>query len=641
MIVKSVCIYCGCGCKLNFSVEKNKIKGVFPDKEDRVSEGKPCLKGLTINEVVDKGRIVCPMVRKGKKFKKVDWEKAFELIHKKTKKLLPDEIFFAASGKITNEDNFLIQKFARLVFQTNNIDACCSRVCHAATVKGLEEMFGTKTNPWRFDEIFDRDCILIIGSNPASNYPVLFNKLLRAKERGTRILSIQPVLNLTSRYADKTLISYPGTEVVLLNGIMNLLIERGSYEKDVEKIENFKELFQILKEFTVERVCEICKVKKEDFLEFTEEIANSKAFGLMHGMGLTQHVNAIENVHSLFNLLLLKDGKLLSSRGEVNVQGAGDMACSPLALPVGSMVNFDKLEKLWGRKITIERGKNLIESFLISPAKAVFISGFNPAHSLPNLKEVHKNLRKMFLVQLESYFNLTSKFAQVILPTPVLIERRGTITNGEGRVRLVNKVVEPLGEAKPEWQIFKELSGYFGLEKFFNYKEEKEIFREIVEIIPSYSSIDPDFVYAGNDAWTDKEIKFKKFVPEKFEGVEDVRSKRFPFILTTFRSPYRFLSDEATSKSKTLKKFDVEKCFMSKKDAKKLGIKNGDRVRISSIKGSLVTRVEIDESMTEGTIGIHFHSEKLLVNKLFPTEFDEETFTPNYKLLAINVKKVS
>ncbi|MEM5829542.1 MAG: molybdopterin-dependent oxidoreductase [Candidatus Aenigmatarchaeota archaeon] len=639
-IVKSICIYCGCGCRLKFQVEGKKIKKVMPDEEDPVSKGKPCIKGLTIHEVVDRGRILHPMIRYGKKLKKVSWEKAYEYIKKNLENLLPDEIFFVPSGKTTNEDNYVMQKFARLL-GTNNVDVCCTRVCHRATVQALANVFGITANPWGMEDIYDRDCILIIGSNPASNYPVLFNRLLEAKRGGTKIICVQPIRNQTSEHADELLLIESGSETALLNGVMNFLIEKKSYDESAEKIEGFGNLAQLVKDYTPDKVCEICKISREKFENFAKMIAESKKFGAMHGMGLTQHVNAIENVHSLLNLILLKNGKLLSFRGEVNVQGAGDMVGSPDQLPTDHIMDFDKLEKFWGKKIEIKKGKNIVEAFLISPVKACFISGFNPAQSMPNLNQVHKNLKKMFLIQMDSYFNLTSKFAKVILPVPLLIEKNGTITNGERRVRLVKKVRETVGEAKPEWLIFKELSKYFGLEKFFKYKKEKEIFKEIVEMIPSYSKIDYDFLYLGNDAWVDKEIKFKRFMPEKFEGLGEIRSKKYPFILTTFRSPYRFLTNEATSKSKTLKKFDVDFCYINEKDAKRLRIKDGDWIEVFNSNGKVKVRAKIDKFLPEGLIGMHFHSEKILVNKLFPTQFDEESFQPNFKAVAVQIKKLT
>jgi len=641
--VQSVCLYCGCGCKLNYQVEGKKITKVLPDFSDEVSEGKPCIKGLTIHEVVEKGRNLQPLIRKNKnsRFKKVSWQEAYDFIYKNTKDLAPEEVFFVTSGKITNEDNYIIQKFARIVFKTNNIDGCCSRLCHIATVKGLCNTFGTSATPWKMNDIYDVDCLLIIGSNPASNYPVIFNRILKAKNKGAKIISVQTIFNLISQHSNFSVTIQPGTETVLLNGIMNILINDKSYNRNAEVLEGFSRLQEIVKKYTPKLVSELCGITEEQLNELTAIIKNSKSFAVFHGMGLTQHVNAIENVHSLLNLIILKNGKLLSSRGEINVQGVGDMGCAPDILPVDSFISFDKLEKLWRCEIPKEKGKNIIEAFLVSPVKAAFISGFNPAQSLPNLTEVHKNLKNIFLVCLDSYSNLTSEFANVILPTPVLIERTGTITNGERRVRFVRKVTEPLGNSKPDWLIFKELSRLFWQENHFDFNSEKQIFEEIVKTIPTYFGINVDTVYDGKDAWADKQIKFTRFNPEEFEGTEDVRSEKYPFLLTTFRSQYHFLTGEATSKSKTLgKSTDGPYCYLNAEDAKQLKIKNGNKIRILSHVRSVIAEARIDERIPKGIVAMHFHFENLLVNKLFPTQFDEETFTPNYKMVAVRIEKI-
>jgi formate dehydrogenase major subunit len=642
-IVQSICLYCGCGCRLNYQVEGKKVVKVLPDFSDEVSEGKPCIKGLTINEVVEKGRNLRPLIRKNKnsKFKAVSWREAYDFIYKNTKDLAPEEVFFAPSGKITNEDNYVIQKFARIVFKTNNIDGCCSRLCHIATVKGLCNTFGTPTTQWKMNDVYGADCLLIIGSNPASNHPVIFNRILKARSKGARMISIQTIVNLISKHSDFAVTVQPGTETVLLNGIMNILIRGKAYGKNVEFLEGFSRLQEIVKKYTPKLVCELCGITEQQLAELAAIIKDSKSFAVFHGMGLTQHVNAMENVHSLLNLVVLKNGKLLSSRGEVNVHGVGDMGCAPDMLPTDSFIGFDRLEKLWQCKVPKEKGKNIIEAFLISPVKAAFISGFNPAQSLPNLTEVHKNLKNIFLVCLDSYSNLTAEFANVILPTPILIERTGTITNGERRIRFVKKVVEPLGSSKPEWQIFKELSSLFWQENYFDFDSEKQIFAEIVKTIPAYSGIDVDAVYEGKDAWADKKIKFTRFNPEEFEGTEDVRSEKYPFLLTTFRSQYHFLTGEATSKSKTLRKSaDGPYCYLNAEDAKQLKIKNGNKIRVLSHVSSVITEARIDERIPKGIVAMHFHFDSLLVNKLFPTQFDEETFTPNYKMVAVRVEKI-
>ncbi|MEM5792735.1 MAG: molybdopterin-dependent oxidoreductase [Candidatus Aenigmatarchaeota archaeon] len=639
MNVSTICAYCGCGCRLNFLVEDGKIKKVLPEKDDEVSEGKPCIKGLSLGEVREKGRILKPMIRNGKGLKEVSWDDAYKYIYKKTKDVDPDDIFFVPSGKITNEDNFVIQKFARIVFKTNNVDGCCSRLCHISTVRGLIDNFGNGAIPTKMNDIYDRDCLFIIGSNPASNYPVIFNRILKIKDKA-KIISIQPITARISEFSDISIIINPGTETVLLNGIMNVLIEKKVYDKKVESFEGFKALSEVVKSYPPEKVCDICGIKDSEFNEIVSVIENSKRFGVLHGMGLTQHTNAIENIHSLLNLIILKDGRLLSCRGEVNVQGVGDMGCSPNLSPLGQFQNMEEVEKIWGVKLPFSRGRNIIESFVISPAKVAFISGFNPAQSLPDLDRVHKNLKKMFLVVQEPYFNLTTNFAKVILPTPILMERNGTITNGERRVRPVRKVVEPMGESKPEWLIFKEFSSFFDCSNFFEYKNEKDIFYEITKVIPAYRNINVEKVYKGEDEFADKEVRFCRFIPEQFEGVEDVRSKKYPFILTTFRSQFHFLTDEMSSKSETLNKFDGPFCYINPEDARDLDLKDGDIVKITSSVSSVSGEVKIDNKIPKGVVGAHFHFEKFLVNKLFPAQFDEETFTPNYKLVSVNIRKI-
>ena len=637
--ITSICPYCGCGCKLDFVVENEKIIKINGNKRDEISEGRPCIKGLVLNEVVDENRILHPTIKKGNKLKRVSWNEALSFIYEKTKDFSPAEILFTGSGKITNEDNYAILKFAKIVYQTNNTDSCCGRLCHGATLQAMNDCFGN-SNLTKMEYINRIDCLLIIGSNPASNYPVFFNKLLKRRKK-IKIISVQTLLNLTTKFGDYFLQITPGTEIVLLNGIMNYLISKNCYSKKVEKYEGFERLVKFTKEYSIKKVCEICGIDKKEFVEISDVIANSKNFGIFHGMGFTQHINGIENVHSLLNLLLLKDGYILTLRGEVNVQGVGDIGFLPNVLPSGSFESISYLERIWKCKLPREKGKSLVEALLIDPVKVAFIIGFNPAQSMPNLTKLHKNLKKMFVVQIDSYFNLTSKFADVILPSPILIERNGTITNGERRIRVVKMVRKPLGESKPEWKIFKEFSRIFGKEKFFNYKNEKQIFKEIVKVVPAYQKVDVEKVYKGKDQFADKKIKFRRFYPEKFEGVSEIRSKQYPFILTTFRSRFQFSTSEMTRNSKSLETLDEGPCiYINEKDAYELKVKDREVVKISSRVASIKARIRTCKFLPRGLVAGRFHYENLLINKLFPSKFDEETFTPNYKAVAVRIEKI-
>lgn len=643
--VASTCAYCGCGCRLLFQVDNGQIVKVMPDKSDDPSEGVACVKGLTIHEAVGKGegRILTPLLRtdKDRSLREASWEEAYHFIHERTKDLAPSEVFINASGKITNEDCYVTQKFARIAFKTNNIDACCARLCHVTTVEGLEHCFGSRAAFSRMNDVYNCDILFIIGSNPSSNYPVLHNRILKARRKGLKVVSSQAVYNLTAKFSDVSLLIYPGTELVLLNGIINMLIKRGAYDKSAETVEGFERLIKVTDFYNIDFVRYTCGVELEPLNQLIDYLAEAKSLGIIHGMGLTQHVTGSENVHALLSLMILKNAQLLSLRGEINVQGVGDMGCSPDRLPNGPLATARQLEAKWNSQVPIGKGKTVVEAFLISPVKAAFISGMNTAQSLPNLNVVHRNLRDMFVVVLDNYYNLTTRFSDVVLPTPLLFERQGTITNGERRVRLVRKVVEACGSCKSEWQIFKELSTFFGCQDNFNYAQAIDITKEIVSVVPAYRQIDVDGVYAGGDAWPEKRMQFRRFVPEHFEGVEDIRSDKYPLILTSFRSTHHFLTGEMTNKARTLMNFpEGPYCYISRMDAERLGVSSGDLVEVASSVGNIQCQTRIDENIPKGRVGMHFHFEELLVNKLFPTQFDENTFTPNYKMTAVSLRKL-
>ena len=643
--VASPCPYCGCGCRLLFVVEDGRIVKMLPDRTDNPSEGIACIKGLTIHQTMstDDGRILSPLVRddRDEPFKEASWNEAYRFIYERTKDLAPSEVFINASGTITNEDCYVTQKFARIAYKTNNVDACCARLCHVTTVQGLEDCFGSRSAFSKMDDVYKLDCLFVIGSNPAGNYPVLYNRIMRARRKGLKVVSSHALYSLTTKFSDVSLIIYPGTELILLNGIMNALIHQHGYDKSAEKVEGFERLRSVVELYTIDFVRQACGVDLEKLDQLIHHIANAKALGIVHGMGLTQHVTGSENVHALLDLMILKNAQLLSLRGEINVQGVGDMGCLPDRIPTGPLATASTLESKWGAEVPNSKGKSIVEAFLISPPKAVFISGMNAAQSLPNLNVVHKNLKEMFVVVMDHYHNLTTKFADAVLPTPLLFEREGTITNGERRVRHVRKVREPCGKCKPEWRIFKELSEYFGCADHFKYETARAITEEIVNVVPAYRQVDVDNVYNDADAWPDKRMVFRRFMPEHFKGVEDIRSDKYPLILTSFRSMHHFLTGEMTNKSKTLMSFsEGPYCYLSAEDAKQLGTSNGDLVEVTSSAGNIKCEARIDDSIPRGRVGMHFHFEELLVNKLFPTQFDEKTFTPNYKMVAVSVRNL-
>ncbi len=624
--VVSTCIYCGCGCKLAYLVEGNKIVRIEGYNKDDISDGKPCIKGLTINEVWNKNRIKKPLIREGDKLREVSWKEAIDKIVEHAKELEPNQIFMNGSGKITNEDNFALLKLGTCIFNTSNIDSCCGRLCHISTVKGLLDCYGTP-NLTKISNLDKIDTLLIIGSNPAVNYPVFWNKILKRKPK-LKIISIQSLLNLTSKFGDLFLEIEPGTEVALLNGIIHYLIKEKLFSIKASKVKNFRKLKKTVSRYYPSYVSKICKIDEKEFLEVCNAIAKSRKLGIFHGMGFTQHINSLENVHTLLNLAILKDAYLLALRGEINVQGVGDVFAS----------DIEQLKKIWNVEIKPISG-NIVDSLILNPVEFAFITEFNPAQSLPNLNKVHKILDNIFLVYLGSYFNLTCEFADVILPIPALFESFGTITNGEQRIRLVRKVVKPNG--LEVWKIAKQIAKKFGKEKLFWYNRAKDLFGEIVKAVPWYRNINPDYVYKGKDAFARKKIKHRIFYPEDYRGKDERRTRRYPLLLTTFREMHHFLTSEITENSKTLVELDKDRLhiFISREDAKKYGIKDDDKIRVISKSGEISGFARISDKVPKGIIATRFHYKEMLVNKLFPSEFDDVTYTPNYKCCAVRIEK--
>ncbi len=570
--MKSVCIFCGIGCELNYEVKDNTII--------KVSGG--CIKGLMIPEMYNKNRITHPRI----KGKKTTYEKALEYIYKNTRGISPNEVFFNTSGKITNENNFAIQEFARTCFNTSNIDSCCGRLCHAATVMGMQNIFGTP-NLTDISNLSKIDVLLIVGSEPEKNYPIFYSKVL---QHNIKQIRINPFLG------KNTYTIRPGTECCILNGIINELIKKGLKKS----YEGFDLLKRVVKKYTPKYVCEITGLNLKNYKKLVNEIYSSKSLGIFHGMGLTQHLNSIENVHSLLNLCLLKDAKIFTLRGEINVQGAGDL-----------MPNFCK------------KPTTILDALYISPVKAVFITEFNPLRSLPDIDNVKKRLRNTFIVYFGSYENETSKSADVVIPIASLLGSKGTITNGERKIKIVNKIVD---EGKELWQILCDLSKYYG--RSLKFSSSQEIFNQIKSKVRDYSSGTPD-----------KKIKWKRFMPEEFDGVDELPSKEYPFILTTYRSAYAFLTGEITKNSKTLNKFlEKQGIYLNPSDFKKLGLKQGEFVLVRSRVSSLKARAYVSEKLPQGLVGAYIHT--LPINKLFPMRFDEESFTPNYKCIPVSIKKI-
>jgi len=628
MEVKSICPYCGCGCSMYIVVEDGIAKAIKPDNSDPVSSGLLCLRGFTAHEMVYSGRIRTPLVRREGDLVQSTFKEAYRVISEKLSGIDGERIAVTGNPHATNESNYVIQKFARAALRTNNIDTC-ARLCHAASCFSLTHTLGVSVMPHTLAELEQSDCILFVGTNPRSNYPAAFHRILMAKRNGAHIISIQPIFNSASQFATTFIKVNSGTHIYLINTILREIIKRG-FEVD-RGADNFSELVSVLEENTPERARDVCGCDREKLEEAIEAVGGSQRFSILYGMGMTQHSYGTHNALSCINLAMAKRGKVFPMRGRSNVQGAPDMGCDPSF--TDNLTEDDKIriEESWNMPLPKGIGRGITETAYDEDTCAFLLFGMNPAQSLPESGRVWRKLQDSFVVVVNSHFNKTCEFADVILPSCVWAEEEGTYTNAEGRVRRIHKALEP--EGKPEWVMLCELSAYFGYD--MHYSHIGEIQEEIRKIIPAYRDV--SFIEEG---FREKETRYRMYFPVQFRVVEDRRSPQFPFLLTTARSPVHFCTGEFSRNSRRLNKMeDVCMASLNPADAEEIGIGEGDTIRIVSSAGSIEVKARITAHVSRGTVVIPYHFSEVPVNSLIPLKLDPLTGTPNYKTVAVRVEK--
>jgi len=614
-LIRTVCPYCGVGCSFDLIVENGKVVGVSSWKNDPVSEGKLCIKGLTSHQIIyAKDRIKHPMIRKGGKLVKASWDEAYKFIVKTLKGLKPKQIAFYASPPATNEASYLFQKIARDVLKTENVDSC-ARLCHASTCYALNKAFGITAMDARIEDIAKADCILVAGTNPKATYPVAFDKILKAKQLGAKLICLRDWKDETSKFADHYIELKSGFELPFLNAVLHVLVRNG-------KVSVPDDVKEVLEEYPADKVAKTCSTAKncfftvEDIEDVARMIGESKHFVLMHGMGLTQHAYGAHNVFAALNMVIAKNGKNIPMRGKSNIQGVGDMGCKPC-----------------------KGGETISASIFLEPVKALYVMHSNPAVSLPDLNKAHKAMKKMFLILQATFPNKTMEFANVVLPACSWAEQTGTFTSAESRIRTMDKAMNPLYESKPDWVILSELAKYFG--KDYGYKTSEDILKEIKDKLPEYNKISIDNLKNHGSEFAYRPVTFKKFNPVRFLGFGETTSKKYPLILTTWRWPFQFCSGDMSRRSESLNKLSPEPiCNVSEEDAKDYGLKDGDKIRITSKVGSVEIKVDAMDEVPQGLLVAPFHFEECLINKLMPLSYGPIVEEPNLKRAAVNIKKV-
>ncbi len=691
--VDSVCPYCGVGCQITYQIADDHILAV-KGLDGPANLNRLCVKGrFGFDYIHHPHRLTVPLVRLDgvakdanddldpanpfTHFREATWDEALDRAAEGLKRIRDRDGGRALAGfgsaKGSNEEAYLVQKLVRTGFGTNNVDHC-TRLCHASSVAALLETIGSASVTAPFTECSNSDVIIVIGANPTENHPVAATFIKNAVKRGAMLIVMDPRGQALKRHATHMLEFTSGTDVALLNALMNVIITEGLYDKQYVQAhtEGFEELKVHLKEFTPEAMAEVCGVAPETLRTVARAYGRAEAAIIFWGMGISQSIHGTDNARCLISLALMtghvgRPGTGLHPlRGQNNVQGASDAGLIPMFYPDYQSVETDaireKFEALWGAKIDPKRGLTVVEimdAIHDGVIKGMYIMGENPAMSDPHLQHAREGLARLeHLVVQDIFLTETAFHADVVLPASAWPEKDGTVTNTNRQIQIGRKALETPGEARQDWWIIQEIARRIGLD--WDYGHPREVFAEMSRCMESLTGItwerleregcvtypcdseeEPghDIIFAdGFPTPTGR----GKFVACDIIPPDERPDEAFPMILTTGRQLEHWHTGAITRRSHVLDALEPEAvACLSPSDLARMGVAGGETIRVATRRGVIELKARVDSSVPNGVVFIPFCFAEAAANLLTNPALDPVGKIPEFKFCAARVEKVA
>ncbi|MCG6863794.1 MAG: formate dehydrogenase subunit alpha [Thiogranum sp.] len=689
--VDSVCPFCGVGCQLTYQVRGNRIAAV-QGRSGPSNENRLCVKGrFGFDYINSPQRLTRPLIRRDDApkrgdldldpknplthFREASWEEALDRAASGFKALRDRDGGNALSGfgsaKCSNEEAYLFQKLVRTGFGTNNVDHC-TRLCHASSVAALLEGVGSGAVSAPFGAVKDADVVMVIGANPTENHPVAATYFKQAAKTGTLIV-IDPRGMALKRHATHMLQFRPGSDVALLNAMLNVIVAERLYDQSYvdAHTEGFESLSEHVKAFTPEAMAPICGIDAETLRTVARTYATARAAIIFWGMGVSQHIHGTDNCRCLIALALItgqvgRPGTGLHPlRGQNNVQGASDAGLIPMMYPDYQFVeNADirqHFEDVWGTPLEPQKGLTVVETMEAIHAgklKGMYIMGENPAMSDPNVQHARDALAKLeHLVVQDIFLTETAFHADVVLPASAWPEKDGTVTNTNRQVQRGRKAVELPGDARQDWWITNELARRVGCE--WSFADPAEIYAEMASVMPSLDNISWERVSAEASVTypckapdqPGDEIVFSdgfptpsgrgKLVPAGIIPPDELPDESFPMILTTGRQLEHWHTGAMTRRSSVLDELEPEAvASLSPDDMSRMNIAPGAMIKVSTRRGILELRARADGAVPSGMVFIPFCYAEAPANVLTNQALDPFGKIPEFKFCAARVEAV-
>jgi formate dehydrogenase alpha subunit len=675
-LVPSLCPYCAVGCGLYLVVDKGQAVGIEYMTDHPTCEGALCPKGNAVLEVLNhEERLKYPMKKSGDGFVRISWDEALDLVAQGLARNIrrhgPKSLGFLASSRCNNEENYLMQKMARLL-GSPNVDNC-ARLCHSPTVVGLGAVLGTGAMTNNLLDLENSRCIFAIGTNFTEAHPIVSRWAQKAKDKGATVIVADPRITSTSWMADIHLRIKPGSDIDLLRGMMKVIVDEGLIDEEFisRRTEGFVDLQKDLEGYSVEEASELTGVPAGDIIKAARVYARSPSSALLYSMGITQHACGTDNVKACATLALISGqigrpgAGVWPMRGQNNVQGNCDM---------GGMAEFYPGYKRASNPASVEFFKaawnvpdlplgpgltstEMTEAALDGSLKALYIIGEDPVICDPNIKKTKAALENLdFLVVQEIFMTATARMADVVLPAAAWAEKDGSYTSMERRVQWIDKAVPPVGEAKEGLWIINQIARRLGLD--FNYTDAAQVLKEINRFVPAYGGMTrerisrvgglrwpcPDERHPGTEIlhterFSTPDGKARVATVENKPPAEET-SPEYPILLTTGRIVVHYNSGSMTRRSPSLLERDCELYIeISPEDAAGLKVRHGDMVMVKTRRGETEARVRVTNKVKPGVVFMPFHWQG--TNIITSSALDPVSKIPEYKIAACRIETMS
>ncbi|MFP4082666.1 MAG: molybdopterin-dependent oxidoreductase [Candidatus Aminicenantes bacterium] len=575
---ETTCALCSQGCTLRIDLKKGKVLRSQPVDEGAVNRGQACVKGRFLNRdvVYSPQRILKPLIRRKKELEEVEWEEALDYVAQRLKKYKGKEIAVVTSPQLSCEDSYVFYRFARDTLKTKNVEDSSSYSPFALFEELAQENALPLQLNYRIEDIARAKTIFVLGEDLVISHPIMWLEVLEALKNGAHLMAASPVELSLNRFCSFFLRHQPGREFYVLAYLSKFILEKEEVEdfSQVQGMDGFKEFLDSLNS---SRVYKMTGLKEEELRRAAEFFAHGEAV-VLFGTRLTHSSSALQNLAALWNLALLRDAKIFPLALENNLRGIFEIGR-----------RFSGAGSSFSEIIPAASSRDI---------KALYVGGAFP---------YPRKRKPEFLVVQDSYNSANLDMADAVFPATTFLEEEGITVNAEGRVQKWKKVIEPVGEAKPDWWIISQLAGKMGKARF-DYNKPSQIMKEIQQTIPGFAKAVYSNLEKGKKIFIKEERGGeKKFVSPRVFPKAARATRKFPYLLLLDYNLDYYRGLVFSEDNKGMRKIrDSRWIKLSPEDAERLRLKEGETLVVESSRGKAAGEAKISSSLPPGIVQTSF-----------------------------------